>query len=310
MTKPVKDPALQHRKPKATFLDTSEQLAKIAATVAIPIVLGVGGWVIQTSIETSKQEVDRQRISLEYVKMAKEILTSEKEVPEQLSKWSWQVIDSVSPRHIDPDDLKALIKGNAKIPPPAPSISAKPLKSEYDQLYKQMKIVESRVPLLDSVGDKIVAAKDRYLAVVAGTNIPWIMIAVVHAIECSGDFNRHLHNCDPLTARTVNFPRGRPVQGNPPFTWEDSAKDFIQISNFPQATDWDIASILGRLEQFNGYGYRRHNINTPYLWSCTNQYTKGKFVGDASFDPEAISASCGAAPILKRLIDRGFVVLN
>jgi len=39
-------------------------------------------------------------------------------------------------------------------------------------------------------------------------------------------FKLHLHNGDPLTARTVNVPKGRPKTGQPPFAWGISAKDF------------------------------------------------------------------------------------
>ncbi|HMF85657.1 MAG TPA: hypothetical protein VK635_30235 [Bradyrhizobium sp.] len=65
-----------------SFLNKAEQVAKIFATAAIPVIIGVGGWIIQTTIEHDKQEaakiqqeqqraVDKDKISLEYVKIAK-----------------------------------------------------------------------------------------------------------------------------------------------------------------------------------------------------------------------------------------------
>jgi lysozyme family protein len=45
------------------------------------------------------------------------------------------------------------------------------------------------------------------------------------------------------------------------------------------------------------------------LWSFSNHYTKGKYVSDGKFDPEAVSQQVGSALVLKRLVDRGAVVL-
>jgi hypothetical protein len=40
---------------KKSMLDQLEQLAKITATVLVPVIVAIGGWVIQTTIETEKQ---------------------------------------------------------------------------------------------------------------------------------------------------------------------------------------------------------------------------------------------------------------
>ena len=44
---------------------------------------------------------------------------------------------------------------------------------------------------------------------------------------------------------------------------------------------------------------RYPEVLTPYLWSFSNHYKKGKFVKDGKFDPEFVSKQCGAAVILK-----------
>lgn len=48
-------------------------------------------------------------------------------------------------------------------------------------------------------------------------------------------------------------------------------------------------------------------INSPYLWSFSDQWTKGKFVADHKFDPNATSKQCGAAVMLRALVDAGDV---
>jgi len=310
----------QSEEKSPTLLDQIEQIAKIGATVLVPVVLAVGGWVIQTSIERDKEQAaqilseqqraaDREKISLEYVKIAKEILTSDKQVPKVLTKWSWQLIDKVSPRPFDPQDLKSLIEGNEKIPVAA-SPSARPEKTEYDQLFKEMKITEAKIPLIDSMIDRMMQNKDRYAAVTKDTGIPWVLVGFVHLVDSGGNFKTHLHNGDPLTDRTVHFPAGRPVDGNPPFTWEESARDAIEMAGLKNFRDWDLGAILQRLEQYNGFGYRKHNINSPYLWNCSDKYQKGRFVAGGTFDPNAVTINCGAAPIIRRMMDRGLIVLG
>jgi hypothetical protein len=56
------------------------------------------------------------------------------------------------------------------------------------------------------------------------------------------------------------------------------------------------------MERYNGFGYRAHGINSPYLWSYSNQYHAGKFVSDGVYSPTAVSGQCGAMPIFKSLM--------
>ena len=54
-------------------------------------------------------------------------------------------------------------------------------------------------------------------------------------------------------------------------------------------------------------GYYSCGINSPYLWSYFNHYTKGKFVADHKYDPNAVSKQCGTAVMLKALETAGIV---
>ncbi len=146
---------------------------------------------------------------------------------------------------------------------------------------------------------------------VSNGRIPWYFIACVHYLECGFSFNKHLHNGDPLTALTRQVPAGRPkVNHPPPFTFEESAIDALKLMGFDKVTSWKLPFILRKLEAYNGFGYFKfHSMNSPYLWSYSNQYTKGKYVADGKFDSEAVSAQCGSAVILKRMEDRGLIYI-
>jgi lysozyme family protein len=174
------------------------------------------------------------------------------------------------------------------------------LRKEYLKLFDTCEIRPSKLPGVKKIRHTILDNRHRYEAVEMVTKVPWYVIAVVHSLEGSLKFSTHLHNGDPLTAKTVHVPKGRPP-GTPPFRWEDSAVDALKFDHLTDVTKWPLPVILFKLEGFNGFGYRtRHpEVLTPYLWSFSNHYTKGKFTEDRKFDPNAVSKQCGAAVILK-----------
>lgn len=153
--------------------------------------------------------------------------------------------------------------------------------------------------------DKIKENQSRYQHVVNGTKIPWQFVGVIHYRESGLSFFTHLHNGDPLSARTVHVPKGRPLAGNPPFTWEESAIDsLILLKHLDKVEDWSIFNLLYQLEAYNGWGYSKYhpNVPSPYLWSYTQFYTKGKYMYDGKFNPELIDKQIGCVPLLKLLL--------
>jgi len=149
--------------------------------------------------------------------------------------------------------------------------------------------------------------RQRYNRVAEEACAPWYFIGIIHAMEASFDFHTHLHNGDPLTAKTVAVPRGRPPVWDPPNDWVSSAVDAITFDHFADLTDWSLARTLYNWESYNGWRSRGMGINTPYLWSFSNHYSKGKFVADNTWDPNVVSKQCGAAVMLKALVEQGFV---
>lgn len=158
---------------------------------------------------------------------------------------------------------------------------------------------------------QIAAGQERYQVVANRlTNIPWFVIGLIHSLESDLDWTTHLHNGDPLSKRTTHTPRGRPALGNPPFTWEASACDALIYDGLDEWTDWSVAGILFELEKFNGFGYRSRGLSSPYLWSGSQHYTKGKFVADGKYDAKAVSEQLGAGVLLHALCLGGLVALR
>jgi len=184
------------------------------------------------------------------------------------------------------------------------------IRQQYETLYAGCAILDADQAAVNAVIPTITANQNRYQNVSDSTGVPWYVVAAIHNLEASLDFNCHLYNGDPLTARTVHVPAGQPTVGDPPFTWEQSAIGALQYDGFTTWTDWTLAGMLYKLESYNGFGYRDHGINTPYLWSFSNNYTSGKYVADGSYDPSAVSDQCGAASVFIAMQAQGLINLS
>jgi lysozyme family protein len=182
-------------------------------------------------------------------------------------------------------------------------------REDYLARWAACQILPARLGAVDRLVDRVLANRARYEAVSAQTGVPWWWIAAVHSLEADLSFSTHLHNGDPLTARTVHVPAGRPPTGDPPFTWEASAVDALAYDHVSSWHDWDLVGALYKLEGYNGMGYRTHGVPSPYLWSFSNQYARGKYVADGVWDPNAVSDQCGGATLWKRMTQRGLLAL-
>ncbi len=185
------------------------------------------------------------------------------------------------------------------------------LKDEYVECFNRCRIRPGKErhiqrfytrPLLDG--------RRQYESVGGALGIPWWFIGIIHGLEGSFNFRSHLHNGDPLTARTVHQPAGHPRTGRPPFSWRQSAIDALRLKKLDREDDWSLPRVLYLWEKYNGMGYRFRGVASPYLWSFSTEYEKGKYVRDGVFDPEAVSRQCGAATLLKYLVQQDIVEIR
>jgi len=87
-----------------------ERIAKLLSLIAIPVVLAIGGWLIQNSL------ADRN-VSQEYVKLAVTILKEPKDKTDNLLRaWAADLLNQNSPTKFSPEVLQALKEGQATLP--------------------------------------------------------------------------------------------------------------------------------------------------------------------------------------------------
>lgn len=91
-------------------LDQLEKVAKVLSLVAIPVVLAVVGWRIQSSLS-------ERNVNQEYVKLAVSILKEPKDKTEiALRGWAADLLNQNSPTKFSPEVLHALKEGQATLP--------------------------------------------------------------------------------------------------------------------------------------------------------------------------------------------------
>ena len=178
------------------------------------------------------------------------------------------------------------------------------LRGEYTALWRQLSADQTRAGEFLVIARRMNAGMASYRAVEELTGVPASVIAVIHERESAGNFTTHLHNGDPLRARTVHVPAGRPPTGSPPFTWTDSAVDALcyeDLDKIAGGGGWSVERACFVLEGYNGFGYRARGLRSPYLWGGTNLQQPGKYVADGRFDAAVLDRQPGCMPLLQKL---------
>lgn len=171
------------------------------------------------------------------------------------------------------------------------------VRASYRALWAGMVISPAKVAAADAAAKRILAGKERYRTVQIRTTVPWVFIGLCHLREGNLNFGTYLGNGQSIAKVTDIVPIGR----GPFKSFEDGAVDALGKQELLHVTDWSLERMAYCLEGFNGYGYRSHGVNSPYLWAGTNRYTKGKFTRDHYFDPEFVDTQLGSMAVLARL---------
>jgi len=161
------------------------------------------------------------------------------------------------------------------------------------------KVLSDKGPAFKQVADRLTApaAVVRYKAVEKKTKVPWWFIAVVHEREASQNWNSNIAQGDPWNKKSVHVPANR----GPFKSWEDAAYDAL-VNCPPYAarnTDWSPGGALTMLEKYNGLGYYRKGLPSPYVWAGTDQYTSGKYTSDGVYNASVVDTQLGVAGLLK-----------
>lgn len=127
----------------------------------------------------------------------------------------------------------------------------------------------------------------RYEAVGKTANVPAALVAALHWRESTGDFGTYLHQGDPLGKKARNEPKDIPVFHK----WEEAAVHALTMPDKAKVRDdvnldtntRDGATLATYSEFYNGLGYDRKKRASPYVYSGTDAYSKGKYVAGGKY---------------------------
>ena len=172
----------------------------------------------------------------------------------------------------------------------------------YQNLWNRMTVTRPDDAMEAAKG--IVQDRARYENVQKKTGVPWHWIAAIHHRESNRSFAGVLHNGERIIGtgqKTRLVPAGRGPFSN----WEEAAIDALTMpgQELDNIDDWGLARWLWCAERYNGWGYIKHKVNSPYLWAGTNLQQSGKYISDGVFDRSHFDKQLGVAAILKKLIE-------
>ena len=138
--------------------------------------------------------------------------------------------------------------------------------------------------------------KAKYKEVEAATGVPAELICAIHYREGGCKFNTYLHNGEKLGHVTKQVPKGKYFTD-----WTEAAIDALKDKNPSKYNFNKRDDLLEFAERYNGLGYRKRGLQSPYVWAGTDRYSGGMFVSDGNYNASARDNRVGVAAIVKSL---------
>lgn len=172
-------------------------------------------------------------------------------------------------------------------------------KEEYQQLFDSLTVNPEKIDEIDNYIGRILKNRRVYEMVGQSVGVPWYAVGIIHCMEGGANLSRRLQDGARLQE-----------SDDPEQTWKKSAIRILKKQGFLKWQDWSVPGLLFKIEQYNGWGYYYHQVNSAYLWSFSQHYARGKYIQDGVWSATAVSQQAGAAVILRRLLDRGLVCIQ
>lgn len=175
-------------------------------------------------------------------------------------------------------------------------------KAGYRALYERAQIKPERVAEALAAARAVAADKPTFLEVQRQTGVPWFMIGIILYRESGLRNGRlrldtYLGNGQALNRVTTEVPANR----GPFASFVLGAIDALVYQGYASIKTWILEHVLYGFEEFNGWGYVKHNENTPYLWAGTTLEQRGKFDRDGHYNPDLQDPQLGCVVVLKAL---------
>ena len=162
----------------------------------------------------------------------------------------------------------------------------------------------SRLSQADEAAREAIRYRGTYETAVAGTTIPWWVVAGLDYREESYSHARYLGNGQVLSRITTEVPAGR----GPFATWQEGATDAMRVVKLSvvghplsEWRDWSLEGAATACELWNGPGYAEMGRASPYVWAGTTAYSGGFYPSDHHFSATAQDPRCGVVAIWRAM---------
>jgi lysozyme family protein len=199
----------------------------------------------------------------------------------------------------------------SETPPPAPKISKlirfREIVRDIFQRWSTCIIEPLAMMEVRTVSAKLLQFRHKYETIERKCGVPWYLVGVLHYRESSFSFERNLCNGEDLDHITTMVPKGR----GPYHTWEESAIDALMLQNLHLIPHWSIERVIFEAERYNGFGYRKRGLESPYVWAYSNYHDgRGIYDTDGHFNPDKKTSQLGIAVVLVYLTTLGAINPN
>lgn len=183
------------------------------------------------------------------------------------------------------------------------------LLAENTRRWNNMHSKPSFVGQAKKFAERAIKHKAEYEAIAAdikaqyALHVPWWFIPLVHERECVGGVDNW--NCNIAQGSRYNQ-KSRIIPRNGPFPSFRAAAIAALVKEAPKAatnTNWSGGGAVTIAERYNGLGYAKRGLPSPYIWSGTDQYRRGKYVRDGKYDANVVDTQVGVAVSLRALMD-------
>lgn len=171
----------------------------------------------------------------------------------------------------------------------------------YAALWARCSLVQGSRQLAIDVAEGIVRDRARYEEVQQKTGVPWWWLGAIHQREAARSWSRNMHNGQPWNQKTTWVPKGR----GPFSSWEEAAIDAMEYMDLDKAhvPEWSIERALFEAERYNGWGYEKRGIMSPYVFAQTSLQERGKYVADGQFSAGTWDSQLGIAATILALME-------
>ena len=142
-----------------------------------------------------------------------------------------------------------------------------------------------------------------------GYNVSPAQVAALHWREGSGSFSKSIANGQSLNSYVRKD--GLMGNGSPSNSfsktndWSQNASEVLEYKfkekygkSASSKNFGDQKQFFDFAERYNGMGYRKKGVPSPYIWAGTDQYSGGKYVADGKYDPNHVDQQLGVAALV------------